>query len=87
MWNPSPWDCGCNKTCGIDEYLGIKNCSCEEYLFDKLVLTCEDDILNTTDTSLNGKKVTGEKRNCLILTIYLVIICLLLLIVATIGCY
>lgn len=35
-----------------DLYLDLKNCSCEKYLFGKLVLVCEDRILNTTETSL-----------------------------------
>ena len=38
LWNPSPYDCKCNKTCKIDECLDIKNCSCEKRLFGKLEL-------------------------------------------------
>ena len=87
MWNSSTCDCGSNKTCKIFEYLDIKNFSGEKYLFDKLGLTCGDEILNTTKASLNRKKVTCEKNNCLILTISLVIICLLLLVVISISCY
>ena len=30
-------------------------------LFGKLTLTCEDEILNKTKTSLDGKKVTCKK--------------------------
>ena len=30
MWNLSACDCGCNKGRRIDEYLDIKNCSCEK---------------------------------------------------------
>ena len=41
MWNPSTYDCECNKACKIDEYLHIKNCSCEARLVGKLVLQCE----------------------------------------------
>ena len=41
MWNPSTCDCECNKTCKIEKYLDVKNCSCEKRLFDKLVLACE----------------------------------------------
>ena len=40
-------DCECNKAFKIDEYLDIKNCSCEKHLFSNLVLTCEDEILKT----------------------------------------
>ena len=64
--------------CKIDKYLDIKNCSCEKRLIDKLVSLCEDGILNTTETSLNDKKVTHEKYNYLIHCILLVIICSLL---------
>ena len=81
MLNSSTCHCGSNKTRKIFEYLDIKNVSGEKYLFDKLGLTCGDEILNITTASLNRKKITCEKNNCLILTIYVVIIHLLLLIV------
>ena len=49
-------DCECCKTCKIDEYLDIKNCSCKKRFFGKLELVCDDEILNTTETSLDDKK-------------------------------
>ena len=58
MWNPSTCDFACNKACKTDKYLGITNCSCKKRLFGKLVLKREDEILNTTETSLVDKKVT-----------------------------
>ena len=70
MLNSSTCHCGSNKTRKIFEYLDIKNVSGEKYLFDKLGLTCGDEILNTTKASLNRKKI---------FTIYVVIIHLLLL--------
>ena len=36
MCNPSTCDCECNKACKIDEFLYIKECSCEKRLFGKL---------------------------------------------------
>ena len=69
--------CECNEACKIDEYLDIKNCSCEKRLIDKLVLECEDEILSTTETLLNDNKVANSKSNSLMHTISLVIICLL----------
>ena len=51
-----------------------------------MVLVCEVEILNITETSLFDKKVTIEKNNCLIYTISLVII-LLLLDAISISCY
>ena len=56
MLNPSACDWECNKACKIDEYLDVKNCSCEKRLIGKFVLECEDEILNTTKTLLNDKK-------------------------------
>ena len=40
-------------------------------LIAKSVLACEEEILNTTETSIDDKKVTCEKSNCLIHTISL----------------
>ena len=57
-----------NKACKIKEYLYIKNWSCEKRLIGKLVLAWEDEILNTTKVSLDGKKVTCKKNNSLIHT-------------------
>ena len=56
MWNPSTCKCECNKAWKIDEYLDPKNSSGKKRLFGKLVLVCEDDIVNTTETSLVEKK-------------------------------
>ena len=41
-------DCECKRPCKTDEYLDTENCSCEKRLFGKLVLECEDEILNST---------------------------------------
>ena len=80
-WILSTCDCKCNKNCKNDEYLDIKNCSCEKRLFGKLALACENEKLITTETSLNNRKVACEKSNCLIHTISLAITCLLSLVV------
>ena len=56
MWNPRTCDCECNKACKIDEYLNIKNCLCKKRLIGKLVLECENKILNTTETSFYEKR-------------------------------
>ena len=77
--NPSACECEYNKACKIGEYLHIEN--------HILVLTCKDEILNTTKISIVHKKVIYEKNNCLIHIISLVIVCLLLLVVVFINCY
>ena len=86
MWNPSTCDCEHNKPCKIDEYLNIKNCPCKKRPIGKLVLGCEDEILNTTESSLDDKKITW-KSNYLIHTISLVAKCLWLLVAIFINYY
>ena len=64
MWNPC--------TCGIGEYLDINTCILKEHIFDKLVLTCECEIvkiLGTVSTNLIDKKITYEKDHCFLHTI------------------
>ena len=62
MQNLSICDCECNKACKIDEYLDSKNCSCKKHLIGKLVLGCEEEILNTTETFPDDKKEKSEKK-------------------------
>ena len=45
-----------------ETYVDTKNCSCEKHLFVKLVSPCEGEILNTTETSSDDKKVTSAKK-------------------------
>ena len=56
MWNPSMCGCECNKACKSDEYLDTKKCSCKKRLFGKLLLTWEDEIINTTKPHLMIKE-------------------------------
>ena len=55
--------CECNKACKINEYW-----SCEKRLIGKLALALEDEILNTTEVSRNGKKVTCKKKIIVLFT-------------------
>ena len=85
IWNHSI--CECDKSFDVGEYLDYENCKCRKRLFDKLVLKCEDEILDTTDTiSITYVKETC-KNNCLIYIILLKIMCLILLAIVSISCY
>ena len=86
MLNPNTCNFEYNKACKIDEYLDIKNSSCRKRLIGKLILECDDKILNATEDSLDDKKEIYEKNNCLIHTISLIIICTLLFVVS-IDCH
>ena len=85
IWNPSSCDCEHNKACKIDLYLDIKNYCCEKN--GKLVLECEDEILNTTETLINDNKLACVKSNFLIHAVSLIIICSLLLVVICVNCF
>ena len=62
----------------------MKNCSCEKRLIVKLVLECENEMLNRTYTSVDDNKEACEKDNCFIHTILLLIICFWLLVVVSV---
>ena len=57
MWNLSSCDCQCNKPYKFNEYLNIKNRACEKILTGKLVLECDDEILNPCEIFVHDKKV------------------------------
>ena len=58
MEDPSTCYCECNKAYKTDEYIDIKKCLCKKCPVNKLVLACEDEILNTTQTLHNDEEVT-----------------------------
>ena len=49
-------DCECNKACKFHEYLDIKNCSCKKRLFCIILFACQDEIINTIETSFDDQK-------------------------------
>ena len=49
IWNLSITECECDESCNFEEFYGYANCKCRKKLTDKLVLECEDQILNTIE--------------------------------------
>ena len=87
IWNRSIRECECDKSCDIGKYLDYANCKFRKRLIDKLVLECEDDILNANPlNTTNTISITG-KNNCLIYIILLIIMCLILLAIISFSCY
>ena len=53
LWNLGTCIWECDIACKIDKHLDTKNCFSKKWLICKLVLECEDKMLNTTETSWN----------------------------------
>ena len=41
IWNPTNWECECNKSCDIGEYLDYSNCKCRKKLVDLVKKTLD----------------------------------------------
>ena len=41
-WNPSNYECECDKSCDVGEYLDYENCKCRKELVDKLFDECTE---------------------------------------------
>ena len=67
-WNPSNYECECDKSCDIGEYLDYENCKCTKRLVDKLVDECDENIEETNLVKINSIKC---KNNSCILYIVL----------------
>ena len=44
VWNPSNYECECDKSCDIGEYLDYKNCKWRKKIIDKLIEECGENI-------------------------------------------
>ena len=86
IWNHSTSECECDRSCDGGEYLDYGNCKCRKRLIGRLVLECEDGILNTTKGSFDDKKVTSKINNCFVHAISLVTDCILSLFSISISC-
>ena len=59
IWNPSNYNCECDKSCDVGDYLDYKNCKGRKRLIDKLVEECSEKIYGNEviyDITLNGYK-------------------------------
>ena len=54
IWNLSNYECKCDKSCDVGEYLNYENCKCRKKLIDKLVEECSE----TIDGNKMGYNVT-----------------------------
>ena len=47
IWDPSNYECECDKSCDIGEYLDYENCKCRKKLVDRLIEECTENIEET----------------------------------------
>ena len=59
FFNPSNWECECDKSCDIGEYLDYSKCRCRKKLFDKLIEECTENI----DETKLVKKTLDKNEN------------------------
>ena len=76
IWNPSNCACECDKSCGIGQYLGYKNCVCRNSLVDKLVEECTN--VTDGDTIYNKTLTVTSSNDCGSCTRYIVLFTLFL---------
>ena len=57
-WNPSICECECDKSCGIGEYLDLKNCTCKKSIIDRLIEECSNTIEENSDILVNTSNNT-----------------------------
>ena len=75
-WNPSYCYCGCDKLCGIGEYLDYKKCVCRNTLIDKLVEECTN-VIEENKVYNKTLNVTSSS-DCASCTVYIVLLAVFL---------
>ena len=53
IWNPSNFECECDKSCDVGEYLDYENCKYRKRLVDKLIEECTE-----TDDEVEMERIT-----------------------------
>ena len=61
MWNPSNYECECDKSGNIGEYLDYSNCKCRKKLIDLLMEECTESI---NETILVEKTLDENNDRC-----------------------
>ena len=75
IWNPSNWECKCDKSCDVGEYLDYANCKCRKILIDKLVEECTENIDEVKIAKITLMESTEDENKCKSLyAIYVVLI-------------
>ena len=85
IWNPFNFECECDKSCDVVEYLDYADCKCRKKLVDKLVEECTE---NIDEVKIAGMALFERRNDCKSsCTIYVVLIAIVFTISIGIGTY
>ena len=73
IWNPSNYNCCCDKSCNIREYLDYQNCKCRNKILGELIEECSENI--DENEMICNETVNGSlgDYNCGPCTLYIVL--------------
>ena len=61
IWNPSNYECECDKSCDVGEYLNYENCKCRKKLVDKQIEECTE---NDEQAKIAGMALFEHENEC-----------------------
>ena len=76
IWNPSNYECECDKSCDVEEYLDYNHCKCRNKLDDKFAEERSENIDGNKmlhNETLDVIPLNDYKRVCNSCTIYIVL--------------
>ena len=82
IWNPSNWECECDKACNISEYLDYENCKCRKKLVHECSETVEEVKIAKITLAKNENKY--KSNSC---TLYIALFSILFTINVGMGAY
>ena len=80
-WNPSNFECECDRSCDVGEYLDYENCKYRKRLGDKLV----DECTKTVDEEV--EIIDNNKNRCNSCIVYIVLFSIFFTVNVGIGAY
>ena len=73
IWNPSDFECDCDKSCNFGEYLDYENWKCRKKLVDKLVDECTENVDQVKLAKIASAVEGKNKHKCSSCTVHCVI--------------
>ena len=70
IWNHSNYECECDKSCDVGQYVDYKNCKGRKKLVDKLVKECTETVEEVKIAKITFSK---NENKCCSCTLYIVL--------------